>query len=193
MKSFKEIRKEIAEENTVIENDENPIYENTKEACEDILEAIEEDIKDDTERDPFNYEYNWTYRFGLRDKSGTDELSNMIVKELDKADYNDCSCMFIHDQEKDEYSITIQMFLYPFTQEEKKKLKIAERTEKIPYFAFGLGLRLFLLLSLLCTFNILTSMSTRIILLIIVLTMVSSLIIACIACSKAQKIIKEKW
>lgn len=44
MKSFKEIRKEIDEENAAIENNENPVYENAEEACKDILEAIEEDI-----------------------------------------------------------------------------------------------------------------------------------------------------
>lgn len=58
MKSFKEIRKEITEENAIIESDENPIYKNAEEACQDILEAIEADVKDDTERDPYNFEYN---------------------------------------------------------------------------------------------------------------------------------------
>lgn len=117
----------------------------------------------------------------------------MIVRELDKADYNDSNCMLMHDKEKDEYSITVRLFLYSFTQEEKKKLKIAERVEKMPYFTFGIGLLLLLVLTILCAFDILTSTQTHIILLIIALMMVSSLIIACIAISKVQKIIKKKW
>lgn len=124
MKTYEEIRKEIAEENLISKGHKYDWLEYSN--LEKLMNCIERDIESYVEHSPHGYKY--CESFTTKQKIDNKELFlKSIVEELEKAEYINKGCKIEQDKEhEDVYYVEINVLLFPISRTKRFIIKAVD-------------------------------------------------------------------